>query len=180
MIFAHFFTLVSKSTSIMNCEAHEELPQIWESNYNNAILKVSGLMWLDLFEKSTLKRLSTFSQSENNMQPVITILQSKKTSEKKKHFHTNLETQTTLSLTKAHETDLMKLKSKFTFQRNHMHILKEETWRCLLEVLHCIVALVLLSFFWFVSVYFNLETCLHYTVKPHKEYGHHGTLFLPE
>lgn len=70
----------------MNCEAHEELPQIWESNYNNVILKVSGLMWLDRFEKSTLKRLSTFSQSENNMQPAITILQSKKTSEKKPTF----------------------------------------------------------------------------------------------
>lgn len=125
------------------------------------ILKVSGLMWLDLFEK----RLSMFSQSEKNMQPAITILQSKKRSEKKTHFHTNLETQTTLSLTKAYETDLMTLKSKFTFQRNHMYILKEETRKCSLEVLHFIVALVLLSFFWFVSVYFNLEICLHYTVK---------------
>lgn len=133
-------------------------------------------MWLDLYEKSTLKRLSTFSQSENN----ITILQSKKTSEKKTHFHTNLKTQDDHSLTKAHETDLMKFKSKFTFQRNHMYILKEETWKCSLEVLHFIVALVLLSFFLFVSVYFNLEICLHYTVKPHKEYGHHGTLFLPD
>lgn len=57
-------------------------------------------MWLDLYEKSTLKRLSTFSQSENNMQPAITILQSKKTSEKKPHFYTNLKTQTTIALQK--------------------------------------------------------------------------------
>lgn len=96
---------------------------------------------------------------------------------KNPHFHTNLERQTTLSLTKAHETNLMKLKSKFTFQRNHMYILKEEAWKCLCATFF-IIALDLLSFFWFVSVYFNLEICLHYIVKPHKEYGHHGTLFL--
>lgn len=59
-----------------------------------------------------------------------------------------------------------------------MHILKEETCKCSLEVLHFIVALVLLSFFWFVSVYFNLEICLHYTVKPHKEYGHHVMVII--